>query len=154
VRGRGADPELEREGRRQQYLAELLGFAVAGAFVVSVYRGYFAADLLPPVDRVFAATIAAGSSPELARSLLLWAVPGAVVQAVGGASRQMGILLATGLLIVNPMAGWTAAVALLVRGALHRRYGTRAEPPMYVAAGGFIAGSALVGFGIGAWRAR
>jgi uncharacterized oligopeptide transporter (OPT) family protein len=154
VRGRGADSAYERDGRRQQYLAELLGFAVAGAFVLLVYRSYFAADLLPPVDRVFAATIAAGASPQLARSLLVWALPGALIQAVGGPKRQMGVLLATGLLIVNPAAGWTAAAALLVRAALTRRYGKKAEAPMYVAAGGFIAGSALMGFGVGAWKAR
>ena len=106
------------------------------------------------MDRVYAATIAAGASPELARSLLLWALPGALVQGLGGSSRQMGVLLATGLLIVNPVAGWTAVVALVARTFLHRRYGPRAEGPMYVAAGGFIAGSALVGFGTGAWRAR
>jgi uncharacterized oligopeptide transporter (OPT) family protein len=154
LRGNGADPELERAGRNQQFLAELLGFVVAGVFVLLAWRSYFAADLLPPVDRVFAATIAAGTSPELARALLLWAVPGALIQAVGGSSRQMGILLATGLLIVNPVAGWTAAASLVVRGLLVRRWRERAESPMYVAAGGFIAGSALVGFGVGAWRAR
>jgi uncharacterized oligopeptide transporter (OPT) family protein len=154
LRGNGADPELERAGRNQQFLAELLGFAVAGVFVLLAYRSYFTADLFPPVDRVFAATIAAGTSPELARALALWAVPGALIQAVGGSSRQMGILLATGLLILNPVAGWTAAASLVVRGLLVRRWRERAESPMYVAAGGFIAGSALVGFGVGAWRAR
>ena len=66
----------------------------------------------------------------------------------------MGILLATGLLIVNPAAGWTAAAALVVRAALTHRWGKDAEAPMYVAAGGFIAGSALVGFGVGVWKAR
>jgi uncharacterized oligopeptide transporter (OPT) family protein len=154
LRGRGADPEFERQGRRQQFVAELLGFVVAGLFVVTVYPRYFAAGLIPPVDRVYAATIAAGASPELARSLLLWAVPGALIQWAGGSSRQLGILLATGLLIVNPVAGWTAAAALVVRALLTRRYGPAAETPMYVAAGGFIAGSALVGFGVGAWKAR
>ena len=154
LRGHGADPELERTGRAQQFLAELLGFAVAGVFVLLAYRSYFAADLLPPVDRVFAATIAAGTSPELARALLLWAVPGAVIQAAGGSTRQMGILLSTGLLIVNPVAGWTAIASLVVRGLLVWRWRERAESPMYVAAGGFIAGSALVGFGVGVWKAR
>ncbi len=154
LRGRGSDPVFERDGRKQQFLAELLGFVVAGVFVLLVYRSYFTADLLPPVDRVFAATIAAGTSPELARALLLWAVPGALIQAVGGSSRQLGILLATGLLIVNPVAGWTAAASLVARGLLVWRWRERAESPMYVAAGGFIAGSALVGFGVGAWKAR
>jgi len=41
-----------------------------------------------------------------------------------------------------------------VRAVLVRRFGKEAEAPMYVAAGGFIAGSALVGFGVGAWKAR
>jgi uncharacterized oligopeptide transporter (OPT) family protein len=154
LRGKGADPEYERQGRRQQYFAELLGFTVAATFVLLVHQRYFQADLLPPVDRVYAATIAAGANPELATSLLLWAIPGAIVQALGGASRQMGILFATGLLIVSPVAGWTAAAALVARGLLRRRYGRAAEAPMYVAAGGFIAGSALTGFGVGAWRAR
>jgi len=154
LRGRGADPELERQGRRRQYQAELLGFAVAAIFVLLFHRRYFEADLFPPVDRVYAATIAAGANPSLAISLVLWAIPGAIIQALGGPSRQMGILLATGLLIVSPAAGWTAAAALVVRGFLTRSYGQKAEAPMYVAAGGFIAGSALVGFGVGAWRAR
>ena len=154
LRGRGGDPDFELQGRRQQYAAEVLGFAVAAAVVLLVHERYFEAGLFPPVDRVYAATIAAGASPELAGSLLLWAVPGALVQWVGGPSRQMGILLATGLLIVSPAAGWAATVALVVRGLIKRRYGQEAEGPMYVAAGGFIAGSALVGFGSGVWRAR
>jgi uncharacterized oligopeptide transporter (OPT) family protein len=154
LRGTGTDREFERAGMRQQLVAGLLGFVVAGAFVLVVFRVYFAADLFPPVDRVFAATIEAGASPELARALLLWAIPGALIQALGGSSRQMGILLATGLLIVNPVAGWTAAASLVARGLLVRRWGKAAEPPMYVAAGGFIAGSALVGFGVGAWKSR
>jgi uncharacterized oligopeptide transporter (OPT) family protein len=154
LRGSGRDPDFEREGRRQQYMAELLGFAVAAVFVWLAWERYFQADLLPPVDRVYVTTIAAGASPELARSLLVWAVPGALVQLLGGASRQMGVLLATGLLILNPAAGWTAAAALLLRAAVRRRWGAAAEGPMYVTAGGFIAGSAVVGFGTGVWRAR
>jgi uncharacterized oligopeptide transporter (OPT) family protein len=154
LRGRGAHPEFERQGRKQQFWAELLGFAVAAAFVLAVHERYFEADLFPPVDRVYAATIAAGANPSLAVSLLIWAIPGAIIQALGGPSRQMGILFATGLLIVSPVAGWTAAVALVVRSLLTRRFGRDAEGPMYVAAGGFIAGSALMGFGMGAWRAR
>lgn len=154
LRGEGADETFERAGRRQQWLAEMLGFVVAGAFVLLTWHRYFAADLLPPVDRVYAATIAAGTSPELARSLLLWAIPGAVIQAWGGSSRQLGILFATGLLILSPAAGWTAAISLTVRAVLQRRYGRAAEAPMYVVAGGLIAGSAVVGFATGAWKAK
>ena len=154
LRGKGRDPEWERAGRKQQYWAELIGFGVAGALVLMVYESYFQADLIPPLDRVVAATISAGADPLLAKSLLIWAIPGALIQWAGGPSRQLGVLLATGLLILNPIAGWTAVVALIIRSQLTRRFGKDAESPMYIAAGGFIAGSALTGFASGAWQAR
>ena len=154
LRGRGSDPGFEEAGRRQQYFAEMLGFAVAGLFVWFSWERYFSADLVPPLDRVYVSTVAAGASPELARYLLLWAVPGAIVQFIGGATRQMGVLLATGLLILNPAAGWTAIVALILRAVIIRRYGAEVQSTMYVAAGGFIAGSAVAGFGSGVLRAR
>ena len=154
LRGKGRDPEWERAGRKQQYWAELIGVGVAGALVLMVYETYFQADLIPPLDRVVAATISAGADPLLAKSLLIWAIPGALIQWIGGPSRQLGVLLATGLLILNPIAGWTAVVALIIRGLLTRRYGKDAESPMYIAAGGFIAGSALTGFASSAWQAR
>ena len=34
LRGKGANPAFEMEGRRQQYWAELLGLIVAAAFVL------------------------------------------------------------------------------------------------------------------------
>lgn len=147
LRGSGKYPEFERQGRRQQYLAELLGFAVAVVVVLLFYKNYFTQDLFPPVDRVFVATIKAGISPEVAKNLLLWAIPGIIIQAIGGPARQIGILFATGLLINYPIAGWTALVAIAIRVILLKVYGKTIESPMYVAAGGFIAGSALTSFG-------
>ncbi len=154
LRGEGADPDLEREGRRQQYFAELLGFGVAAITVAITHQWYFANDLLPPVDRVYVATIEAGVDPGIASKLVLWAIPGALIQWVGGSSRQLGILFATGLLILNPAAGWTALVALAIRVVLVRRFGARASDSMHIAAGGFIAGSALTSFGSSAATAR
>ncbi|OGU04496.1 MAG: hypothetical protein A2W29_01455 [Gemmatimonadetes bacterium RBG_16_66_8] len=154
LRGRGRFPGFEAEGRRQQYLAELLGLAVAAVFVLLFYESYFTRGLLPPVDRVYAATIAAGADPKLATALLVWAVPGALLQLVGGPTRQLGVLFATGLLIYHPAAGWTALVSLAVRAGLLRWFGPAAEQPMYVLAGGFIAGSALTSFGTATARAR
>ncbi len=147
LRGSGKYPEFERQGRRQQYFAELLGFAVAAVVIIFFYQNYFTQDLFPPVDRVYAATIQAGTSPEVAKYLLLWAIPGAIIQLIGGPARQIGILFATGLLINYPIAGWTALVALAIRAILVRKYGKPIESPMYVLAGGFIAGSALTSFG-------
>jgi hypothetical protein len=57
--------------------------------------------------------------------LLIWAVPGAIVQFIGGPDRQIGILFATGLLIMNPKAGWTALVALAIRLMILKIYGKK-----------------------------
>jgi uncharacterized oligopeptide transporter (OPT) family protein len=154
VRGYGADPEAEREGRWQQLIAAVLGFLIAVAFVWVVYDRYFTRNLLPPADRVYAATIAAGASRDVLLQLLRWAVPGALLQAVGGRSRQIGILFATGLLIYNPAAGWTALSALVIRKVLERRFAQRAQGSMYVLAGGFLAGSAIVSFGTATLKSR
>jgi len=154
VRGNGQSREYEMAGRRQQFLAALLGFLIAAAVVFFTYERYFRQELLPPVDFVFVATIRAGASAHVARQLLLWAVPGALVQLIGGPTRQIGILLATGLLISNPLAGWTALAALGLRGALGKRFGKAAESPRYVLAGGFIAGSALASFGAASMKLR
>ncbi|MFC2169690.1 OPT/YSL family transporter [Acidobacteriota bacterium] len=147
LRGRGKYPEYEKQGRRQQYYAELLGFAVAIIVIGLFYENYFSGNLFPPVDKVFASTIRAETSPEMAKYLIVWAIPGAVIQFLGGSSKQIGILFATGLLIMAPTAGWTALVALVIRFVLLKRYGESVQSPMYVLAGGFIAGSALCSFG-------
>ena len=147
LRGKGEDPELERVGRWAQLEAELLGIGVAALAVYFLYASYFERNLFPPWDRVAAATISAGASPELAKALLIWAIPGALLQALGGPGRQLGVLFATGLLINFPAAGWTAMASLTIRFFLTRRYGASAEGPMYILAGGFIAGSALTSFG-------
>jgi len=153
LRGRGDHPELEMAGRLEQFKAELLGFAAAIVFLFIFYRAYFESNLFPPVDRVFVATIKAGTSPEVLKWLLIWAIPGAIVQFLGGPDRQIGILFATGLLIMNPKAGWTALVALAIRLLILKIYGKKAQNTMYVLAGGFIAGSALVSFGTGTVKA-
>jgi uncharacterized oligopeptide transporter (OPT) family protein len=154
LRGKGADPAFERAGRRAQLEAEILGIAVAAVLVFLIHESYFARDLFPPWDRVAAATIEAGASPSLAKALLLWAVPGALLQAIGGPARQLGVLFATGLLIDFPAAGWTAMASLAIRSLLARRYGASAESPMYVLAGGFIAGSALTSFAAATWKLK
>lgn len=146
---RGANSaEFEREGRLQQYLASLVAFGV-GLIVVAVsWRSYFSQDLIPPVDLVFADTIEAASVGGLGAVglLLLWAVPGALVQWIGGPSRQLGILFATGLLITFPAAGWAVLAGILIRLVIQRAFGESAETPMTIAAAGIIAGDALYGF--------
>jgi uncharacterized oligopeptide transporter (OPT) family protein len=140
--------DFEREGRLQQYFADLIAFAVALVIVALVWRTYFSQDRIPPVDVVFADTIEAGTAAGLSAVglLLLWAIPGALIQWLGGPSRQMGILFATGLLITFPAAGWAVLLGILIRLVILRFYGERAETPMTIAAAGIIAGDAIYGF--------
>jgi uncharacterized oligopeptide transporter (OPT) family protein len=154
LRGGGANPRYERYGRLQQVIAGLVGLGVAWVMVALFHGLYFSQDLFPPVDRVYVTTINAGVDPSVLQNLLLWAIPGALIQAVGGSERQMGILLATGLLIVNPLAGWAVLVGLLIRVFLLRYYGERAETPMTIMAAGIIAGDAIWGFFHSLFRAR
>ena len=149
LRGEGRDPEYELAGRRAQRMAEVFGLLVGAGLVLLTCATYFEGDLFPPYARVVAATVTAGADPELASRLALWAIPGALLQAVGGPARQLGVLFATGLLILNPVAGWTALAALAARWVMARRVGARWDGPRYIIAGGLIAGSALTSFGAG-----
>lgn len=146
LRGQGRDPAFELDGRRQQLLSGMVGLAVAWVTVALFYKVYFAQNLFPPVDRVFAATIKAGVDPTIIKNLLLWAIPGALLQALGGSKRQMGVMMATGLLIFHPMAGFTVLVGLALRLAILKFKGKEAMNPVVILAAGCIAGDALYGF--------
>lgn len=146
IRGEGQDRAYELDGRRQQYFAELFSFGVAIVIVALAFKAYFAADLVPPVARVYVATIDAGASMEVARQLLLWSIVGAVIQTVGGMSRQIGVLLATGLLITSPVAGIVIYIALIIRWLVVKRFGTDGGHKLYILGAGFITGSALYSF--------
>lgn len=87
LRGNGSDPAFEADGRFQQYLAAMFAFVVAAIVVLVSYKGYFAANLVAPVAKVYVATIKAGATPGVAWQLLTWAIPGAVLQLVGGPKR-------------------------------------------------------------------
>jgi uncharacterized oligopeptide transporter (OPT) family protein len=152
LRGKGIDAKFEAEGRKQQLVAALFAIIVAGLVVLVSYRGYFARDLLAPVDRVYAATIRAGMSGDVARSLLWWALPGAALQFLGGAKRQAGILFATGLLINAPLAGWAVLFGLAGRSIWSKWKGPEGQSVMEVFAAGVIGGDALLGFLSGAVR--
>ena len=80
LRGLGRDEAFERDGRWQQLLAAMFAFVVASAVVYLSYAGYFARNLVAPVDKVYVAAIKAGASPGVAHALLLWAIPGALLQ--------------------------------------------------------------------------
>jgi uncharacterized oligopeptide transporter (OPT) family protein len=146
LRGNGADPAFEREGRKQQLFAALFAFAIAGLVVLIAYPNYFANNLVAPVDRVYAATIKAGASMDVARQLLIWAIPGAIVQFLGGPKRQLGVLFATGLLLLVPYAGWAVVTGVIARLIWSRIGGEGQRSTMEVFAAGVIAGDALFSF--------
>lgn len=146
LRGKGENRAFELLGRRQQLYAGLIGMAVSVAVVAVTHQMYFSAGLFPPVDEVYATTIKAGLDPGTIGQLALWALPGALIQLIGGPSRQLGVLLGTGLLVANPVAGWVVLGGLLVRALVLRFRGKEAAAPMTVFAAGLIAGDALFGF--------
>jgi uncharacterized oligopeptide transporter (OPT) family protein len=154
LRGQGKHREFEMEGRWQQIIAGFVGLMV-GLVMVFFFRDlYFSQNLFAPVDRVYVATIKAGVDPTMIKSLLIWAIPGAIIQALGGATRQMGILLATGLLIMNPLAGWAVLAGIAIRYTIRKKYGEEMETPMTIFGAGCIAGDALYGFFTAVFKAK
>lgn len=138
----------EMSGRKQQYYSAIIGFVVALVMVALLWRSYFEAGSLPPVSVVFADTISAGlTNPHAVQNLVIWAIPGALIQALGGSTRQMGIMLATGLLISSPFACWLVFAALLVRVIIRRTKGRKAEDDLNLFGAGLIAGDALASLG-------
>lgn len=144
LRGCGANPELEKEGRRQQYFAELMGFAVAFVMVAFFANKYFGQGLFVAVSNTFVATIDAGASGEIAKWLLIWAIPGAIIQLVGG-KRQLGILFATGLLVGNIINGLTIAAGLIIR-LVAVRANKENEQTLNILGAGALAGAAIYSF--------
>ncbi len=153
LRGYGADPAFEKDGRKQQLLAAMFAFFVAGFVVLLTYRFYFANNLVAPINRAYASAIKAGSTIEVAKALTLWAIPGAVLQFLGGPKRQMGVLLATGLLLGGALAGFAVLVGIVLRLLWTQYAPAERRSDMEVFAGGVIAGDALFAFFTSTWKA-
>lgn len=135
---------FELDGRRQQLLSSMIGFAVAIGMVALLWQGLFEDGAVPPTSIVYADTIKAGlSDPSVLLQLALWAVPGAIVQLLGGPRRQMGVLLATGLLVATPNAGWLVLAGLAVRLVWERRRGEKGEQEISLVGAGLIAGDSV-----------
>ena len=135
---KGADPAREIQGRREQVKVEMLG-GIIGILVVLMFANmYLSQDVMPPISYTFAAAAQAGSNPSLLRELLLWAIPGAIIQVIFG-TKMVGVLFATGLLLNNPIYG----IGVLLAVAVRLIFGTKF---MEVRDSGLIAGDGLYGF--------
>jgi uncharacterized oligopeptide transporter (OPT) family protein len=144
LRGNGANPELEKEGRKQQYYAELMGFGLAFIIVAIFANRYFGQGTFVAVSQTFVTTIEAGASPEIAKWLLIWAIPGALIQLFGG-RHQLGILFATGLLVGNILNGITIIIGLIIR-VIANRINKENEQILNILGAGALAGAALYSF--------
>jgi len=152
VRGEKENLAFEIQGRKDQFKSTLIGFGVAIILVSLFHNNYFSLDLIPPIDEVYVSTIEAGISSQVAFYLVIWAIPGAIVQIIGGPGRQLGVLFATGLLVADPIAGLTVLVGVLVRSIIYKWKGKEAETNMFTVAAGFIAGDALYEFFSSVWK--
>ncbi|MFD2210781.1 OPT/YSL family transporter [Virgibacillus halophilus] len=145
LRGNGKDPHFEKEGRRHQLFAAIVGFSVAAVIVLFTFHHYFSQGLVPPINHVYAATIQSGVSSDIAVHLMLWAIPGGLLQLVGGSSKQLGILFSTGLLLTNALAGWAVLIGIIIR-IIVLKYAPKQEQNMTIMAAGIIAGDAIYSF--------
>lgn len=145
LRGKGADPQYELYGRRQQVIVEAIG-AVIGILTVLAFGGAFMAQgLFPPISKTFVTTIQAGGNPELIRQLLLWAIPGAVLQLAFG-TKMVGVLFATGLILNNPIYGIGVMCAVIARIIFGTEW-------MDIRDAGLIAGDGIYGFIVSIFKA-
>jgi len=138
----------ELAGRREQLKASIVAIAIAIGVVAVSWQGLFAEGKIPPSSQVFADTIMAGvSDPQIAFTMALWAVPGALIQLLGGSKRQMGVLFATGLLVATPNAGWLVLAALAARVLWTKYRGERGEQELALVGAGIIAADSIMSVG-------
>lgn len=138
IRGKSKNPEHEIYGRKQQVFIEMLG-AFIGIIVVILFADMTMKDgLIPATSTVFATTAQMGSNMALLKELAIWAVPGAVIQIVGR-KYMFGVLLATGLLINNPIYGIGVVIAVIIRKIIGDEF-------MNCRDAGLIAGDGLFSF--------
>ena len=141
IRGRGEDADYEVFGRKQQVNIEIYG-AVIGIIIVMIFANMtLNQGLIPASSTTFAATCQAVANPEMVKSLLLWAIPGAIVQFVGG-KHMFGVLFATGLVINSPIYG----IGVLVTVAIRLIFRKKGDDFMNCRDAVLIAGDGLYGF--------
>lgn len=140
IRGRGEDADYEVYGRKQQVNIEIYG-AVIGIIIVMIFANMtLNQGLIPASSTTFAATCQAVANPEMVKSLL-WAIPGAIVQFIGG-KHMFGVLFATGLVINSPIYG----IGVLVTVAIRLIFRKKGDDFMNCRDAGLIAGDGLYGF--------
>jgi len=144
IRGRGADKERERYGRSQQIIIKQFGVIVGIAMSLLFGIVLIGNDVIPPMSIFYANAIGEAVNQALLLELMLWAIPGAALQAIFG-NKSVGLMFATGLLINNPVFGITLMASVVLRRIIGIKH-------MSVRGPGLIAGDGLFGFGLNIFR--
>ncbi|MFR8517340.1 MAG: hypothetical protein ACLVC2_05685, partial [Emergencia timonensis] len=100
--------------------------------------------MFAPINFVYQSTIEAGSTIEVMKWLAIWAVPGALIQLIGG-NHQAGILFATGFLVGWTEAGVVILIAILIRWLIVRKNPER-DSIFAILGAGALVGCALRDF--------
>lgn len=75
---------MEKEGRKHQLLVAMGGIIVAAKAALFTFKHSFPEGLIPPINHVNAVTIQSGVSSGIAIQLMIWTIPGALKQFIGG----------------------------------------------------------------------
>lgn len=141
IRGCGEDTDYEIYGRKQQVNIEIYG-AIIGIIIVMLFANMtLNQGLIPASSTTFATTCQAYANPDMVKTLLLWAIPGAIMQIIGG-KHMFGVLFATGLVINSPIYG----IGVLATVAIRLIFRKKADDFMNCRDAGLIAGDGLYGF--------
>lgn len=147
-RGHRPYTAFEMDGRKQQLQASVVAILISIGIVAISWDNLLNSGAIPPTSQVFADTITAGvSDPSIGKTMALWAIPGAIIQLVGGPQRQLGVLFATGLLVASPNAGWLVLIGLLARKLWTKWRGEEGEREVGLVGAGLIAGDSLFNLG-------
>ena len=109
-----------------------------------IFECHCNSNILPPMSIFYADTVTSATDLTLLQELALWAIPGAALQAAFG-NRSVGLMLATGMLINNPIFGISVLAAVVLRLIIGTKHMTLRAP-------GLIAGDGLFGFAANMFR--
>lgn len=138
IRGQSADPEYEKTARKEQVKIEMVGGLIGVAAVILFSSMLISQGVIPPIASTFVKTAQSVSDPAMLKELLIWAVPGILVQLIGG-KWMCGVLFGTGLLLNSTKYGIAVLCAIVFRLIFGTKWmdGRKA---------GFVAGDGLYGF--------
>lgn len=145
IRGEGKNAAYELYGRKKQIVLKQLGAIIGICMVIISGMVLIEGYVIPPMSIFYASTVTETASYNLINELMLWAIPGTILQVIFG-NKSVGLMLATGLLINNAVYG----IVLLSSVCLRLIIGTK---HMNVRGPGLIAGDGLFGFGVNIFRA-